>query len=336
MKKVVGSFQKMTLTLERTRTQARRMPGRVYEGVEQVRTLEKQRSITHEMLRSEVLALGAVQEQIRKQALTDQERNGQSLQSFQDSIQMHARLVASALDEVQLETIALGAALRQNLNSQTGELRQLDEIDVQSDYQRQTLLHNFEGVLEETSHLSSTTSTNLFNGANSMGAGLGIQNEMAEQEKLQAAYGLNQEAARMLAENNPGAAVEALQQAVRLVPGEARFWFNLAQALTAFSDLEGAEDALSKAVALSPDDPQMEQVSGWIALRKGDYASAVDHFQLALKKDLSLVQEMDLLEGCAEAAYRAGMPDLAESAWKQVMKRDPYHPIAPIALEWMR
>lgn len=336
MKKVVGSFQKMTLTLERTRTQARRMPGRVREGMEQARTLEKQRSTTHDMLRSEFLALGAVQEDGRKQAIIDQERSVQSLRSYQDSIQMNARLVASALDEVQIETIALGAALRQNLNSQTGEFHQLDEIDVQSDYQRQTSLHNFECVIEETSHLSGYTSTNLLNGANAMGAGLGIQNEMAEQEKLQAAHGLNQEAVRMLAEGNPGAAAEALQQAVCLAPGEARLWFNLARVLTAFSELARAEKALSQAVTLSPDDPQAEQVSGWIALRKGEYASAVEHFRLALTKNLSLLQEMDLLEGCAEAAYRAGMPDLAESAWKQVMKMDPYHPIAPIALEWMR
>lgn len=336
MKKVVGSFQKLTLTLERTRSQASRMPGRVMDSIKNFQLFEKQRSTTHDMLRSELTALCAVQEEFRKTTVLEQEKNTRATLVYQEAIQTSEGILSSALEEAQSETITLAASLRQNLNSQSAEFHQLDEIDVQSDYQRQEHLHKIQMVYEDSTQLSGTASGNLKDGVRSMGIELDIEQQISDQENAHLAHELNQKAIRYLNEGKPGAAAEELEHAVRLAPNVAILWFNLARALTAVLEVEKAEKALQHATELLPDDPQIEQVSGWIALRKGEYRRSVDHFLLALQQDLSLAEEMDLLEGCAEAAYQAGMPELAEFAWQQVMKMDPYHPIAPIALEWMR
>ncbi len=335
MKHPVAVFQKLTLTLDQTRTQAKRIPGRTIDITKSLQEQQHQKESTQAMLVSELTAIGAAIEEMQNQTERDLEQNHRAVQVYQESMQIDGRGLASSLDEIQAELDALGANLRQNLNTQSQEIQHFDEIDVQSDQRRIAHLANYQSALHACSDLSGRTSDNLKVGQRSLAVELDTQQTVDHQLNSSLARVANQQAACQMAEGHPTAAVEALKQAVQLEPGDADLWFNLARLLIESGDAESAEEAFAQAVYLAPSSERVNRVGGWVAMRSGNLEEAIERFYKALQSELPVLEKLELLEGLAEAEYRVGRPDQAKQAWERVLEIDPYHPTAKRSVEWI-
>ena len=336
MSQPVVTFQKLTLTLDQMRTHAKWIPGRTAEAAKNLKEYEQQQETTCAMLVTELTALAVTMEDMRKETDKETEKNNQSVQSYGEAIRSDGRGLASNLDEIQDELDALGANLRQNISSQSKEMQSIDDIDVQSDQKRIENLNNYCIALEESSNLAGHTSDCLETGQRSLAVELDTEEALDRRADECIAQGHNLLAARFMAEGRPAAAVEELKQAVDKAPKTAELWFNLALALGEVNELEAAVKAYDHAVSLAPSSPQVNQVGGWVLLRQGHFASAIEYFQQALQASCSLLDELDLMEGLAEAEYQMGRPDKAKAAWERVLEIDPYHPTARLSLEWIR
>ncbi|TNE69716.1 MAG: tetratricopeptide repeat protein, partial [Bacteroidetes bacterium] len=71
------------------------------------------------------------------------------------------------------------------------------------------------------------------------------------------------------------------------VPDNDLAWANLAQAYLNISQFEASRSAAEKALAISPDDIQANNLIGLYGLSKGDVVKAVSVFQAALKREPS-------------------------------------------------
>ena len=336
MKQPVASFQKLTLTLDQLRTHARLMPGRTAETAKNLKGYEQQQETTHAMLVTELSALGATMEDMSGRTNKETEKNNQLVQSYGEVIRMDGQGLASNLDEIQDELDALGANLRQNLSSQSKEMQCFDEIDVQSDQKRIENIGVYCGALEEASHSIGHSSDSLKTGQRSLAMELDTEQALNQRAEECLAQDHNQLAAQYMSEGRPQAAVEELKQAVEKAPNTADLWFNLARVLVEANDLEEAAKAYDRAVKLDPSSPLVNRVGGWVALQQENYVGATVYFQQALQSSCPLLDRLELLEGLAEAEYRAGRPDLAQSAWERVLEIDPYHPTARLSMEWIR
>jgi len=336
MSQPVMIFQKLTLTLDQMRAHARRIPGRTTEAASNLKKYEQQQETTSAMLVTELTALAVTMEDMGKDTDKETEKNNQSVQAYGEAIRSDGRGLASNLDEIQDELDALGANLRQNINSQSKEMQCFNEIDVQSDQKRIGNLDNYCIALEVSSNLTGRTGDSLEIGKRSLVAELNTEEVLDQRVDECLAQDHNLLAARFIAEGRPAAAVEELQQAVIMAPKTAEIWFNLALAFVEVNEPEAAAEAYDHAVSLAPSSPQVNQVGGWVLMNQGHYEGAVDNFQQALQVSCALLDELNLMEGLAEAEYQVGRPDKAKAAWERVLEIDPYHPTARQSLEWIR
>ena len=211
-----------------------------------------------------------------------------------------------------------------------------DEIDVQSDQTRIENLENYRCALEVASHSIGHSSDSLKTGQRSLALELDTEEALDQRAEECLAQEHNQIANRYMSEGRPQAAIEELKQAVEKAPNTAELWFNLARVLVVANDPEEAAKVYDQAVNLDPSSPLVNRVGGWVALQQGNFLGAVEHFQQALQTSCPLLDRLELLEGLAEAEYRAGRPDLAQFAWERVLEIDPYHPTARLSMEWIR
>jgi len=210
MSQPVMIFQKLTLTLDQMRAHARRIPGRTTEAASNLKKYEQQQETTSAMLVTELTALAVTMEDMGKDTDKETEKNNQSVQSYGEAIRSDGRGLASNLDEIQDELDALGANLRQNINSQSKEMQCFNEIDVQSDQKRIGNLDNYCIALEVSSNLTGRTGDSLEIGKRSLVAELNTEEVLDQRVDECLAQDHNLLAARFIAEGRPAAAVEEL------------------------------------------------------------------------------------------------------------------------------
>jgi tetratricopeptide (TPR) repeat protein len=336
MKSPVLVFQKFTLTLDQLRSQAKRIPGRTIDLTKSVKEQDHQRQTTQDMMLSELTAIGAAIQLMQTQTEKDQSDNNQAVQRYKETIRKEGHGLASNLDEIQTELDVLAGNMRQNLRSQSEEMQQFDQIDVQSDQQRILNISKYSNALEISSDITGYTCDHMKVGQQSLEMELKTEQVLNKQAARGLARAANQEAIRLISEGCLAASIEELQQAIRLDPENADLRFNLVRALAERGELVAAQENFDVATKLAPNSPRVLQVGGWVALCQGKFDEAISRFNEALKGEWSILNKLELLEGLAQAEYQVGRPDHALEAWTQVLEIDPYHPTARLAVEWIR
>ena len=96
------------------------------------------------------------------------------------------------------------------------------------------------------------------------------------------AYSLN--------EGDPAKAIKHLQEATELNPRNAFYWADLADVCDSNGDAACANQAVSKAVSLSPMTPRFEWLAGNHYLQRGHPEQAMDHFRSLLALDDTYAQ----------------------------------------------
>src|SRR5512139_2399601 len=107
---------------------------------------------------------------------------------------------------------------------------------------------------------------------------------------------------------NPEGAVDALREAVKYAPKDARLHYKLAQAYAAIKQGPSALAAIERAVELEPGNPACLRTRGEIALWTGHHAPAIDSFERILAAH---PHDADALLGLARADARGGKRDAA-------------------------
>lgn len=164
----------------------------------------------------------------------------------------------------------------------------------------------------------------------------------------------------------PEAAVEAFEQAIALDPNLARAHFNLANALIALQRWSDATPHLQRVLALEPDNPRarylmamslheqgqsdqavhrleklLEDDPDNLVARRGLAEVLVDQrrlpramavFEQGLVRDLSLDDQVQLLNQLAEVSWRSGRRDQAITAWERAVRAAPESSVAHTAL----
>lgn len=119
---------------------------------------------------------------------------------------------------------------------------------------------------------------------------------------------------------SPTGAAEALREAVKLAPGDARLHHKLSQAYAATQDGPAALAAIQRAVELEPDNATYLRARGDIATWTGDYALALDSFERVLAKS---PEDADATLGAARAASRGGNKDAAVPRYRSYLTQRP-------------
>ncbi len=119
---------------------------------------------------------------------------------------------------------------------------------------------------------------------------------------------------------NPDGAVDALREAVKYAPGDARLYYKLSQALAATKQGLAALRAIDSAVELASGNPTYLRARGEIALWVGNYPVAIDSFGRVL---IAAPHDADALLGLARAAARSGKKDAAAPRYRDYLQQRP-------------
>jgi Tfp pilus assembly protein PilF len=336
MKQTIISFQKLTLSLDRMRTHSRRIPDRTAEAVKHLKAHEQQRETSHAMLLSELKTLEENFDKLTSQTKQDAENNGQTVKAFGEAIQLDGQSLATNFNGIQDDLGALATNLSQNINAESRELQHLDEIDVQSDHQRIENLALYTQALQVSSNISGHTSDRLKLGQRTLAVDLETEEQMVERANYRLAMELNLAAARHMAEGRPSGAVQELKQATTLAPENVEILLNLIRALVEVFELQAAQETYTMVKSLATPSPRVFQAGAWLAMGLGNFVEATTLFRQAITPDLSLMEELDVMEGLASAEFQAGRPDLAQKAWERVLEIDPFHPTARLSMDRTR
>jgi tetratricopeptide (TPR) repeat protein len=118
----------------------------------------------------------------------------------------------------------------------------------------------------------------------------------------------------------PLRAAEALREAVKYAPMDARLHYKLSQAYAAVQDGPGALAAIARAVELEPGNPTYMRARGEVATWTGDYAVALDSFERVLA---AAPQDAGALLGAARASSRSGKKDAAVPRYRAYLEQRP-------------
>jgi len=116
------------------------------------------------------------------------------------------------------------------------------------------------------------------------------------------------------------AARGVLDQQLRGNPDDAQAWLLLARLEIDASSWGEAEDAAAHAVRLSGDQPEAHLVAAYIALKRGDYRTAMTSARLASERDTTDTTGLCLLGQSYEAR---GEYEEARDAYERALQRDP-------------
>ncbi len=119
---------------------------------------------------------------------------------------------------------------------------------------------------------------------------------------------------------NPGGAADALREAVKYAPKDARLHYKLAQAYAAIKQGPNALSAIDRAVELEPGNPAYLRTRGEIALWTGQHAVAIDSFERILAAH---PHDADALLGLARADARGGKRDAAVPRYRAYLAERP-------------
>lgn len=123
--------------------------------------------------------------------------------------------------------------------------------------------------------------------------------------------------------NSPAGAVEALREAVRVAPNDARLHHKLSQALAAVQDVPAALAAIERAVELEPDNLDYLRTRADIAAWRGEYAKALDSHQRILVRAPA---DAGARLGIARVRHWQGELDASKAAYQDYLAQ---HPEAP-------
>ncbi|MGE5318971.1 MAG: tetratricopeptide repeat protein, partial [Hyphomicrobiaceae bacterium] len=119
---------------------------------------------------------------------------------------------------------------------------------------------------------------------------------------------------------DPAGAAEALREAVRYAPMDARLHYKLAQAYAAIQKGPGALAAIARAVELEPNNLTYLRERGEVAIWTGYYAVAIDSFGRVLA---AAPRDADALLGLARASSRSGKKDAAVPRYRAYLELRP-------------
>jgi tetratricopeptide (TPR) repeat protein len=119
---------------------------------------------------------------------------------------------------------------------------------------------------------------------------------------------------------DPAGAVQALREAVKYAPDDARLYSKLSQACAATQDGPAALAAINRAIELAPGNVEYLRARGNIATWTNDYALAEKSFDAALA---IAPNDVDSILGAARAASRSGNRDAAVPRYLAYMKLRP-------------
>lgn len=118
----------------------------------------------------------------------------------------------------------------------------------------------------------------------------------------------------------PERAAEALQEAVKYAPRDARLYHKLSQAYAAAQKGPSALVAIGQAVELEPGNPVYLRARGEIALWTGDHSVAIDSFERVLA---NAPKDADALLGLARATSRSGRKNDAVPHYRAYLELRP-------------
>lgn len=132
----------------------------------------------------------------------------------------------------------------------------------------------------------------------------------------------------------PARAAEALREALKYAPKDARLYHKLSQAYAAAQDGPAALTAIKRAVELEPGNASYLRAQGELATWAGDYALALQSFERVLA---SAPQDSDIhadaLLGAARANARSGKKDAAVPRYRAYLEQRPQD--KDVMLEYM-
>jgi tetratricopeptide (TPR) repeat protein len=118
----------------------------------------------------------------------------------------------------------------------------------------------------------------------------------------------------------PDGAAEALREAVKYAPNDARLHHKLSQAYAAVQNGPGALAAIARAVELEPNNLTYLRARGDIATWTGYYAVAMDSYERVLAVAPT---DAGALLGAARAGARGGKPDAAVPRYRAYLAQHP-------------
>ena len=118
----------------------------------------------------------------------------------------------------------------------------------------------------------------------------------------------------------PERAAEAMREAVKYAPMDARLHHKLSQAYAAIQQGPSALAAITRAVELEPGNLAYRRARGEIATWTGDYAVAIDSYERVLA---AAPQDADALLGLARASARSGKKDAAVPRYRAYLEQRP-------------
>ena len=119
---------------------------------------------------------------------------------------------------------------------------------------------------------------------------------------------------------DPARAAEALSEAVKYAPADARLHHKLSQAYAVLQQGPSALAAISLAVELEPGNLTYLHARGEVATWTGQYAVAIDSFERVLA---AAPQNADALLGLARAYARSGKKDAAAPRYRAYLEQRP-------------
>ncbi|WP_242524058.1 tetratricopeptide repeat protein [Microbulbifer salipaludis] len=113
-------------------------------------------------------------------------------------------------------------------------------------------------------------------------------------------------------------------------PDNANLLNTLGYKLLSYDDrLEEAMVLITKALALSPDDPAIIDSMGWAHHRLGNHTEAIKHLQRAYE----LLQDHEIAAHLGEALWAAGERQQAMQVWEQGLQANPESKLIPEAMQ---
>jgi tetratricopeptide (TPR) repeat protein len=128
----------------------------------------------------------------------------------------------------------------------------------------------------------------------------------------------------------PALAADALIEAAKYAPKDARLQYKLSQAYAAAQNGPAALAAANRAVELEPGNVTYLRARGEVATWTGDYALALDSFERILA---NTPQDADALLGAARAGSRSGKKDAAVRRYRAYLEQRPQD--KDVMLEYM-
>ena len=128
----------------------------------------------------------------------------------------------------------------------------------------------------------------------------------------------------------PARAVEALREAVKYAPTDARLHHKLSQAYAAAEDGPAALTAIKRAVELEPNNATYLHARGEVATWTGDYGLAFDSFERILAVAPG---DADAMLGAARASSRSGKKDAVAQHYRAYLEQRPHD--KDVMLEYM-